>query len=214
MRFNASFASLPESIMAARRAVSRLVQDTTALFVCDIQKTFSKLVPNGDSLVHTSTMLVNAASALDMPVVVTEQSPQKLSSTCDSLKSALPETASVFEKTKFSMVTPEVEAKLQGDLRAVKSIILVGVEAHICVFQTTLDLLEKGYDVHIVADACRSQREADRLFAFEVCVHLLGMELYEVAPCSSLMSLVVVSFATTAPETIWSLPYHCRKRVV
>jgi nicotinamidase-related amidase len=72
----------------------------------------------------------------------------------------------IFEKVKFSMFVPEVE-KVLIDLQ-IKSVILVGIEAHVCVFQTTLDLLERGYEVHVVADGVSSQRSYDRKTALKV----------------------------------------------
>ena len=70
-----------------------------------------------------------------------------------------------FEKTKFSMCTEEVMNSLKS--RNIRSAILFGIETHVCVQQTTLDLLESGIDVHIVVDGVSSQRETDRKFAIE-----------------------------------------------
>lgn len=64
------------------------------------------------------------------------------------------------------MITPEVEKRLSGLNR--KSILLTGLEAHVCVFQTALDLLEKKYEVHILDDCVSSQNKKDRKIAIEV----------------------------------------------
>ena len=120
-----------------------------------------------DDLIRTSTLMVQAAEELHVPILVTEQSPKKLLETSTALRKALPEHTPVFEKTSFTMITPEVSDQL-NDMEQLKSVVLLGIEAHICVFQTALDLLELGYDVHIVTDACSSQRDMDRLVAFEV----------------------------------------------
>ena len=78
----------------------------------------------------------------------------------------------VFSKKKFSMLTPEVEAKL-AEMQAeegqapFESFIVVGLETHVCVQQTCLDLLAKGHDVHLAADGISSMRAFDRTVALE-----------------------------------------------
>jgi len=74
----------------------------------------------------------------------------------------------VFEKKKFSMVTPEVQDCLKTkDFDDRESVILFGIEAHVCVQQTCLDLLEMGKDVHIVVDGVSSQQPFDREIALQ-----------------------------------------------
>lgn len=63
------------------------------------------------------------------------------------------------------MVLPEVEEKLKEN--DTKTVVLCGIETQVCVQQTTLDLLEKGYEVHVVADACSSRTMVDRMYAIE-----------------------------------------------
>jgi len=71
-----------------------------------------------------------------------------------------------FEKTCFTMLSPEVRAWLQSDeLKSRKSVVLFGLEAHVCVQQTTLDLIEEGYDVHLLVDGVSSQTVTDRSVA-------------------------------------------------
>ena len=79
-------------------------------------------------------------------------------------KTSYPKDAVVFEKYIFSMMTQEVKDHIQKYPER-KSIILYGVETHACVFQTTLDLLEMGYDVHLLTDGISSMRQGDRAAA-------------------------------------------------
>ncbi|VEL31478.1 unnamed protein product [Protopolystoma xenopodis] len=65
----------------------------------------------------------------------------------------------VIAKTRFSMITPELEKVIPIDT---KSILLCGIETHVCIQQTALDFAEKGLDVHIIADACSSRNMVDR----------------------------------------------------
>lgn len=73
--------------------------------------------------------------------------------------------AQVFEKTKFSMLTSDVVSAMPPTTKAV---VLCGIEAHVCVLQTALDLVERGIDVHLVVDGTSSMRQFDRMTAFAV----------------------------------------------
>jgi hypothetical protein len=66
------------------------------------------------------------------------------------------------------MLTSEVLAELGVPGESVVSVVLFGIETHICVQQTALDLTSRGFDVHVVADACSSRTQTDRMFALEV----------------------------------------------
>lgn len=92
-----------------------------------------------------------AAKELCLPVIVTEQYPKALGPTVPEVHEVLPEENSIIvAKTDFSMLVPEVDQKL-GELHHVRNIVLVGIETHVCVFQTTLDLI--GTRVHTYVDA-------------------------------------------------------------
>ncbi|EGG22675.1 NADH:flavin oxidoreductase/NADH oxidase domain-containing protein [Cavenderia fasciculata] len=113
-------------------------------------------------LQHAST-LIKGCKELNVPIIGTEQYPQGLGHIVDELD---PKSYPIFSKTLFSMCTPDVQNKLK-EFRGLKSVIITGIETHVCVLQTTLDLLESGYDVHIVEDAVSSQRLNSKLVALE-----------------------------------------------
>eukprot|EP00041_Stephanoeca_diplocostata_P039654 m.1637346 g.1637346 ORF g.1637346 m.1637346 type:complete len:209 (+) comp25726_c0_seq1:395-1021(+) len=151
--------------MAVR--IGRLVPTTTRFFVCDLQEKFRSVIEHFDKIVTVSQRLINAAKFLRIPVIVTEQYPQALGSTVSELNGAFDAaTTKTYPKKDFTMVIPEVEHELKtaSDL---KSIVLFGIETHVCVQQTALDLLERGFDVHIVADAVSSRSHTDRMIAIE-----------------------------------------------
>jgi len=100
-----------------------------------------------------------------MPVIVTEQYPKGLGPTVPE-RGIQEYNIKPFPKTLFSMVLPEVEESLKKQNPDVNTIILCGIETHACIQQTTLQLLEKGYDVHVVVDACSSRSMTDRMYAF------------------------------------------------
>jgi len=100
---------------------------------------------------------------MKIPIVATEQYPKALGRTVSELDIS---TAKKFEKLQFSMMTDPVREYLKT-LPDVRSVIIVGVETHVCVLQTALDLTDAGYDVHVLADGVSSQRGYDRAFALE-----------------------------------------------
>ena len=73
----------------------------------------------------------------------------------------------MIEKTQFSMVTIKVKELLSKNFPDINSIILCGIESHVCVQGTALALLDQGFDVHVVLDACSSRTQLDRKVSFE-----------------------------------------------
>uniref|UniRef100_A0A7S3JRL0 Isochorismatase-like domain-containing protein n=1 Tax=Aureoumbra lagunensis TaxID=44058 RepID=A0A7S3JRL0_9STRA len=137
---------------------------STALLLCDIQSRFESVVHGFESLSRCASFLVKSASELDLPIIVTEQYPKAFKETIPAIKKILPEkNTKIFEKTLFSMCTPEVKAHLNE--LGCTSVILCGLETHVCVLQTSLDLLSMGIDVHVCADGVSSQRKFDRSVA-------------------------------------------------
>ncbi|WKY06278.1 hypothetical protein Q1695_006458 [Nippostrongylus brasiliensis] len=146
--------------MAVHR-VPRLDMKSTLLFVCDMQEKFSKTNKFFPEIAQTATRVISAARILDIPIVVTEHYPKGLGSTVPELE--IPSSVLRYPKTQFSMCIPEVVPLLNGR----KSVILIGVEAHVCILHTTYDLIEKDIDVHVVVDAVTSRNLVDRKFAFK-----------------------------------------------
>ncbi|KAF9928397.1 Isochorismatase domain-containing protein 1 [Linnemannia zychae] len=136
--------------MSALRNVGRVHQKTTAFFLCDIQEKFRTHIFQYPSVVATAQKMIAAHKILDIPLIVTEQNPKALGATASELD--LSQAKVNYPKTKFSMYVPEVEKELKG----IKSVVLFGIESHVCVLQTALDLLENNYDVHVLVDGVSS----------------------------------------------------------
>ncbi|KAF9362083.1 Isochorismatase domain-containing protein 1 [Mortierella sp. AD094] len=136
--------------MSLIRNVSRVHQKSTAFFLCDIQEKFRTHIFQYPSVVATAQKMIAAHKILDIPLIVTEQNPKALGATATELD--LSQAKINIPKTKFSMFVPEVEKELKG----IKSVVLFGIESHVCVLQTALDLLENNYDVHVLADGVSS----------------------------------------------------------
>lgn len=106
-----------------------------------------------------------ASKALEIPLIVTEQNPEKLGATVSEFN--IEHAVGNFAKTKFSMVVPDVRTYLTK-VSNLETIVLVGMESHICIEQTAMDLLSlKKYNVHIVADCVLSRTLEDRAMALK-----------------------------------------------
>ena len=135
--------------------------ENSCLVVIDVQARLTAAMPAKvlSRLKRNSIMLIKAAGILSIPVFATEQYPKGLGSLDPDIIEVLPENSRRFEKTCFSCVNAEnFIDELNNHGR--KQVILLGLEAHICVLQTAIDLLAAGYNVFVVIDAvCSRQRE-------------------------------------------------------
>lgn len=142
-------------------SVGRLSTKDTVLLLCDMQEKFRPNIFQFTNIVSNAARLLQASRVLGIPPIVTEQYPKGLGPTVPELGAA---DLKAHAKTSFTMMIEEVEKELQA-LGNPKQAILCGIEAHACIACTTFDLLEKGMEVHIVADAVSSRSQTDRLFA-------------------------------------------------
>ncbi|RHZ54526.1 hypothetical protein Glove_426g71 [Diversispora epigaea] len=139
--------------MSTLRNVMKVNSSSTAFFLCDIQEKFRAHIYQFPSLISTAQKMIDASKILGIPLVVTEQNPKGLGNTVHELDIT---GAKVISKTKFSMAVSEVLDILKE--KNAKSIVLFGIESQVCILQTTLDLLENNYDVHVLADGVSSIR--------------------------------------------------------
>eukprot|EP00605_Chrysophyceae_sp_TOSAG23-4_P001355 GSChrysophyteH1.ASY1.ANO1.1475.1 assembled CDS len=142
------------------KGISRLDISRASLFVCDLQDKFRPLIYNMETAINRSALCINIAKVLSLPVVTTQQYTKVFGPTVEDLAVLLPNEPPVFEKTRFSMLTPEVQ--VHCDTLGLDQVIICGIEAHVCVLHTVLDLLAQGKEVHVVVDAVSSQRKQDR----------------------------------------------------
>ncbi|KII95963.1 hypothetical protein PLICRDRAFT_34920 [Plicaturopsis crispa FD-325 SS-3] len=138
--------------------VAKLVPEQTIFLLCDVQTRFRPAIYGFEELLLTINKVLKIAKILEVPVIVTEQNPKALGPTVPeiALDQLGPLHIGTIEKTFFSMVTPELKSLLTNSRPATKSAVLFGIESHVCVLQSALDLIELGYDVHILADGVSS----------------------------------------------------------
>ena len=150
--------------MTRQRSPALLQRDRSALVVVDMQERLMPAIAEGDVVIRTAGILIEASRQLDVPVVVTEQYPKGLGPTVDTIASRLPNDAAVVEKMTFSAARNFDFATLIDGFKAEgrDHIVICGVESHVCVMQTAADLDAEGCTVHIVADACGSRAPASK----------------------------------------------------
>lgn len=141
--------------------MSRLSPESTLLLLVDMQERLQPLIHGDAALRAKAAALAEGARLLGVPVMVTEQYPKGLGRTIPELRAAVDHAGGVLEKTSFSCAgDPSIAARIQAAGRP--NVLVAGIEAHICVLQTALDLLEGGYSVHLVEDAVGSRDPANR----------------------------------------------------
>jgi nicotinamidase-related amidase len=135
----------------------KLHRERAALVVVDVQEAFRKAIPDFGRVAGNAATLVQGASAMGIPVVLTEQYPQGLGETVPEVAEHLPADAERLDKVRFSA------AEADGfDLDGRGQAIVCGIEAHVCVNQTVLDLLDRGVEVHLATDAVGSRTDENR----------------------------------------------------
>lgn len=126
----------------------------------DVQTSLADVMGERAPTVAAARLLVRVAGRLDLPVIVTRQNPAKLGDTVPELLDALGAHVPVDKMAFDCLAEPRFAARLEATER--RTVIIAGMEAHICVLQTALSLVRSGYAVHVVADAVCSRRAQDR----------------------------------------------------
>ena len=153
---------LPQSVKLPPM-ISRLTPENCLLLIVDVQTRLLPEMWEAQRVERNCQILAKVARALEIPVVISEQNPTKIGSTINSIKEALGEFSPV-EKMRFS-AWPDAQAQIEATGR--KTVLLCGLESHICVTQSALDLTEAGYTVFAVYDAISSRQEHNRRIGWE-----------------------------------------------
>jgi nicotinamidase-related amidase len=145
---------------------SRILPSNAALLVVDIQERLCTAMEKEalGRMLNRVGAAIEGAAALKLPILVTEQYPKGLGPTHAHVRERLGEFTPV-EKLTFSAALPDVLMGLHGR----KQVLITGMETHICVFQTARDLVEKGFEAWLCADAILSRSAEDRRVGLELC---------------------------------------------
>jgi nicotinamidase-related amidase len=167
-----------------------LAAENCTLVVIDIQEKLLPPIFNKEQLVRNSQLLIRLAQILDIPVLVTTQYSKGLGATVREIADLLPQTEHM-DKNEFSCFGSARFCSAVKSLPADRNTILVcGMEAHICVMQTVLTALDQGYLVHVAADAAGSRTELnwklglDRMRDAGAVISSTEMAMYELLRAS------------------------------
>lgn len=142
--------------MTDSSALTALRPDRAVLVVVDVQTAFRPVIEDFDRVAARCARMVRGAQALEIPIVVTEQYPDGLGATVPEIVDVLPADTPRLPKTVFS------STRASGfHLSARDQVLLVGIEAHVCVQATALDLRRQGLLVHVATDAVGSRNAED-----------------------------------------------------
>jgi nicotinamidase-related amidase len=135
----------------------RLEADRTTLIVVDVQEAFRRAIPDFERIAKATATLIEGAGAIGIPVVITEQYPKGLGETVPEVAEHLPEGVEPLEKVVFAA------SEAEGfDLEGRDQALVCGIETHVCVNQTALDLLASGVDVQVAVDGVGSRTDENK----------------------------------------------------
>lgn len=135
-------------------------KDDAVLVIVDIQERLAAAMKEKDQVIGNCLHLIELAKLYKIPIMLTEQYPKGLGPTVEAIKNALPSYQPI-GKLSFSCCGEPDFIGEAGTL-ASKTVILTGMETHVCVLQTCLDLLQRGINVHLVKDAVCSRSNENR----------------------------------------------------
>ena len=156
-----------------------LSPETSLLVVIDVQGNLARVVADSESAIRAVEQLVQGASLLEIPVLLTAQVPEKIGHTIPEIAGLLPDQADL-PRVHFSIWQ---DAAVQQAIRSSgrRQLILCGFEAHICLYQSSLDLLAEGFEVTLAADAVSSRNLYNKDIALQELskqgVHLTTVEM-------------------------------------
>ena len=133
----------------------------TSVICIDLQEKLVNMLANSDFIANNATKLMKAAHILNVDTIITEQYPKGLGSTIEPINAIT--SFKKIEKTTFSALQTE---DFNHNLK--ENVIIFGIETHICVYQTVLDLLQKNHNVYVVADCCASRSELNYKTSLEL----------------------------------------------
>lgn len=146
--------------------IERLSKENSILLVIDIQDKLAEVMDRKKEVIKNANILINAFQLFEIPIIVTEQYPEGLGKTTKVISDQFNEKVKVFDKITFSGYRDNIKNEI--DKLNKKKVIIVGMETHICVYQTAMELFNSGYQVYIVKDGCCSRTEENRQNGFEL----------------------------------------------
>jgi nicotinamidase-related amidase len=146
-----------------------LARDRSQLLVIDVQDKLLAAIKGKDRVVKRCVRLVRAAKVLDVPITLSEQYPEGLGPTAEPIREAAANANFVIDKVEFSCLRSVPLRDRLHELRRQgrPQVVIAGIEAHVCVLQTAIDLESQGFEAFVVADAIGSRSQTSRKRAID-----------------------------------------------
>ena len=160
-----------------------LTLNNTSLLIIDVQGLLAKIMFNREFLYDSLKKLIQGMQTLQVPIYWFEQNPERMGGTVPEIASVLPAQTPISKMTFSCCGSEEFMRQFTADSR--QQVILAGIEAHVCVYQTAMDLLKNGYRVTVAADAVSSRTQENRQIGLNrmvqegVCLSSVEMALFE-----------------------------------
>ena len=142
-----------------------LESKTTILVIIDVQGKLAQIMHDREDLVKNLQILISGAKLLEIPIIWMEQLPDKLGPTIPEIQELLPDIEPIVKDVFSCARNEEFNGRLQ-ELHG-HDIILAGIESHVCVYQTAMDLLGQDFTVHVAADAVSSRTDSNKQLGLE-----------------------------------------------
>ncbi len=137
-----------------------LSRTAAVLMMIDFQGNLFQAMYDREKILAVNVKLIKGFQALNLPIMITEQTPEKLGPTIPQLAEELTGVRPIAKETFSCWANASFHDQLESLTR--RHVVLTGIECHICVYQTALDLMRSGYTVHLVADAVSSRTAENR----------------------------------------------------
>ena len=160
---------------------AQLTADKTVLLLIDFQERLFPVIHDKEKLLRNVLKLIKGIQVLEIPIILTEQYPKGLGPTLPEIKGLIPDIKPI-EKVCFSCCDEPSFGEALGALKR-KQVLIAGIEAHICVYQTAMALARMGYEVQVAGDCVSSRDPENRLVA------LFKMGAAGISPTTTEMAL-------------------------
>ncbi len=151
-----------EKLYTEMKGRTMLINKTNScLLIIDVQERLISAMDSPRNVIDGCSRLLKGAKILNVPVIITEQYPKGLGNSIFEIKDSAPDKAVFFHKTSLSALREDGFMEKMTSTGK-KQIIIGGIEEHVCVLQTAVDLKEKGFDVFVVTDACDSRTRQNK----------------------------------------------------
>ncbi len=145
-----------------------LTHENSALFVCDLQEKLVAATHEREEIVKNASRIIEGCKSLKIPCLWSEQNPSRLGPTVDELRELLSDDEPIAKMTFSAMGAPAFREKI-ADLGRTH-ILVIGIESHVCVYQSVADLRRSDYEVEVISDAVSSRTPANKAVGLQKCL--------------------------------------------